>query len=144
MLHGIGSGEYKFGSPVTGHGTHAGASMVIFERDCRVFLHLGYTDMRKAINGLSAMAISSQPGGDSISLHGKLFVFCGKRKNRIKILYWDQNGFCLWQKRLGTDRFFWPQHASEVREVSSEQLSWLLRGVDFTRAHASKTFQRLG
>ena len=65
----------------------------------RVYLAVGITDMRKAINGLSIM-VEQHLSKDPFS--GDLFVFCNRRQNMIKILYWDKNGFCLWHKRLST------------------------------------------
>jgi len=86
----------------------------------RVYLAIGSTDMRKAINGLFS---------------GDLFVFCNRRRNMIKILYWDKNGFCLWQKRLEEHRFQWPRSAEEVVMIGPRQLEWLLDGLDYTSAH---------
>ena len=63
----------------------------------KVFLALGATDMRKSINGLSLL-VSEHLKLDPFS--GSIFVFCNKKKNMLKILYWDTNGFCLWYKRL--------------------------------------------
>ena len=98
----------------------------------RVFLKPGATDMRKSINGLSALAQEAM-GGDPFS--GNLFVFCNRRRRILKILYWDRNGFCLWLKRLEEHKFKWPRTAEECEEITSEQLNWLLRGLDFRVAH---------
>jgi transposase len=70
----------------------------------RVYLAIGSTDMRKAINGLSIL-VEQHLCKDPFS--GDLFVFCNRRRNMIKIFYWDKNGFCLWQKRLEEHRFQW-------------------------------------
>ena len=51
----------------------------------------------------------------------------------IKILYWDRNGFCLWQKRLEKERFPWPETTAEVKEIQIRQLRWLLDGLDLSR-----------
>jgi len=77
----------------------------------RVWLVLGATDMRKAINGLSLM-VADRLGQDAFS--GYLFAFCNRGRTIIKILYWDRNGFCLWQKQLEKHRFTWPESESEV------------------------------
>lgn len=98
----------------------------------QVYLALGVTDMRKQINGLSILVeqhLSMNP------FSGDLFVFCNRRRNMIKILYWDKNGFCLWHKRLEEHKFQWPKSKKEVLTVGSRELSWLLDGLDFTRAH---------
>lgn len=97
----------------------------------RIYLRPGRTDMRKAINGLSQMVEQEM---DMASMNGDLFLF-SNGKRLLKILYWDRNGFCLWQKRLEADRFPWPGETSEVRELTLAELRWLLDGIDFFRAH---------
>lgn len=101
-------------------------------KNARVYLAIGSTDMRKAINGLSIM-VEQHFGQDPFS--GDLFVFCNRRRNIIKILYWDRNGFCIWHKRLERHRFYWPQSAEEVVMIGPKELEWLLDGLDFTSAH---------
>jgi transposase len=93
-----------------------------------VFLHREPVDMRKAINGLSEMVFSAGMG----ELMGPyLFVFCGKRRDVIKVLYFDHSGFALWQKRLEKDKFPWPRKRLEtVVELRPEQFEWLLDGYD--------------
>jgi transposase len=97
-----------------------------------VYVAIGITDMRKQINGLSILveqSLSMNP------FSGDLFVFCNRRRNMIKILYWDKNGFCVWHKRLEEHQFKWPRSAEEVVIIDSRQLNWLLDGLDFTSAH---------
>jgi transposase len=98
----------------------------------KVYLWTGQTDMRKSINTLSILVQESMrmdPFSESI------FLFCNRSKRIIKALYWERNGFCLWQKKLEEHRFHWPQSAPEAREITPEQLAWLLSGLDFTGAH---------
>ena len=93
-----------------------------------VFIHRDPVDMRKAINGLSAL-VDIERMGNLMEPH--LFVFIGRRRDVIKILYFDKSGFCLWQKRLERERFPWPKkHSSEVVHISTSQLEWLLQGYD--------------
>jgi transposase len=99
----------------------------------KVYLALGSTDMRKAINGLSIF-VEDKLEMDPFS--GHLFVFCNRRRNMVKILYWDRNGFCLWQKRLEKDRFIWPRFADDAMEIDHRSLSWLLEGLDLYRVKA--------
>jgi len=108
----------------------------------RVWLVLGATDMRKAINGLSLM-VADHFGFDAFS--GQLFVFCNRVRTIIKILYWDRNGFCLWQKRLEKHRFTWPESESEVLELGTRELYWLLDGLDplQTRGHQELAYSTL-
>jgi transposase len=99
----------------------------------KVYLALGVTDMRKAINGLSIL-VQDKLLLDPFS--GHVFVFCNRGRNRVKILYWDRNGFCLWQKRLEKDRFIWPAFADDAMEIDARRLSWLLEGLDLYRVRA--------
>lgn len=101
----------------------------------KVFLCLGATDMRKQINGLSILA------AEHLSLDpfaGSLFVFCNRRRDIIKILYWDVNGFCLWQKRLEKDRYKWPASKRQALEITTRELQWLLSGLSIKELQAHK------
>ena len=93
----------------------------------KVYLGLGWTDMRKSIDGLSIL-VSEHLEQDPLS--GHFFVFCNRRRTILKILYWDRNGFCLWHKRLEVDQFRWPESIEEVHKITSRQLRWLLEGLD--------------
>jgi len=101
----------------------------------RTYLALGSTDMRKSINGLSVLVEGQL---DLVPFSGHLFVFCNRRRNIIKILYWDRNGFCLWHKRLEKHRFKWPVTADEVIEIGQRELNWLLDGLTIRQADAHK------
>lgn len=92
----------------------------------RVYLGLGNTDMRKSINTLSVLVEGAM---ELDPFSGHLFGFCNRRRNIVKILYWDRNGFCLWQKRLEKDKFHWPESREEVLEIDQRQLNWLLEGL---------------
>lgn len=94
--------------------------------ELKVFLAVGATDMRKSINGLSILV------ADHMELDpftGHLYAFCNRKRDIIKILYWDRNGFCLWHKRLEKDRFAWPESQEEVLDLDARQLNWLLDGL---------------
>lgn len=93
----------------------------------KVYLAVGVTDMRKAIDGLSIL-VSRQLALDPFS--GHLFAFSNRRRTMVKLLFWDRNGFWLFQKRLERQRFRWPESKSEVLEMSARELSWLLDGLD--------------
>ncbi len=101
--------------------------MLTLSSGIRVYLAIGNTDMRKAINGLSIL-VESRFLLDPFS--GNLFVFTNRRRNILKVLYWDRNGFCLWQKRLEKHRFRWPESCDTVVEIEGRELSWLLEGLD--------------
>ena len=97
----------------------------------RVYLHRAPIDMRKQRSGLAALVqevIKVDPFSSAI------FLFIGKRYDRIKILWWDRNGFVVWYKRLERDRFHWPRYREEaVLTLTGEQLNWLLDGYDVWR-----------
>ncbi len=101
----------------------------------KVYLALGNTDMRKSINGLSII-VESRFNLDPFS--GHLFVFCNRRKNNIKVLYWDRNGFCLWQKRLEKERFRWPDGGEEIMVIEERELMWLMEGLEVKQGKAHK------
>ncbi len=101
--------------------------MIYLPANVRVFLAPGGTDMRKAINSLSILvegALRLDP------FSGHLFAFCNQARTILKVLYWDRNGFCLWQKRLEKHRFKWPQSRDEVMEIGTRELSFILEGLD--------------
>ena len=96
-----------------------------------VYLCRDSVDFRKGINGL-AVLVEDVLGENPFNT--QLFVFCNRRRNRIKILYWERSGFCLWQKRLEKARFHWPRRAdSDVVNLTGQQLNWLLDGYDVMR-----------
>jgi transposase len=106
----------------------------------KIFIRPGATDMRKAINGL-AIAVQEEMSLDPLS--GALFLFTNKQRRILKALYWDQNGFCLWQKRLEKHRFPWPGTEEAARTVTFEELSMLLKGIDFWNAHESLKYSEI-
>jgi transposase len=111
--------------------------MISVQENIRIYLKLGRTDFRKSVNGLSVM-VETTMKLDPFS--GNLFVFCNKGRNRLKILYYDRNGFCLWYKRLEEDKFRWPKMDDDILEIKAEELTWLLRGLDFKSAHHNKNY----
>lgn len=101
-----------------------------------VFIHRDPVDMRKAINGLSAI-VEAAKMGQMMGPH--LFVFSGRRRNTIKVLYFDRSGFALWQKRLEADKFAWPKkHSNDVVHISTERFQWLLDGYDIWKMRPFK------
>lgn len=93
-----------------------------------VFLHRDSVDMRKQINGLSEI-VQLAKMGDLMGSY--LFVFAGRRRDIIKVLYFDRSGFALWMKRLEKDKFPWPRKATDATvRLTPEQFSWLLSGYD--------------
>ena len=104
-----------------------------------IYLHRGFVDFRKSINGLSVI-VEEEMGLDVFGLF--LFIFCNRGRNRLKVLYWDESGFALWYKRLEEDKFKWPRKMDdEVIEVNEQELRWLLSGYDFWKMTPHKKLQ---
>lgn len=108
-----------------------------------VYLCREPVDFRRQINGLSAMvegelALNAFEGN-------ALFIFINRHHDRLKILYWDRNGFCLWHKRLEQGHFAWPGAGASrsVCELTERELEWLLAGFDpwALNAHKSLNYQ---
>jgi transposase len=100
--------------------------------DVEVYLCRDIVDMRKSINGLSLLVeetLELDPFAPC------LFVFCNRKRDKIKLLYWERSGFVLWYKRLEKQRFPWPRREGEAATVSltGEELNWLLDGIDIFR-----------
>lgn len=101
----------------------------------RVWLAPGATDMRKSIDGLAALV---KHGMGREPTEPAVFVFCGRRRDRIKLLYWDINGFWLLYKRLESGKFRWPSPGAEAVMLSKRQLSWLLDGLQVEQRQAHR------
>jgi len=108
--------------------------MIALPAGVQVWLAAGATDMRKGFDGLAAL-VPQRLAEDPFS--GQLFVFRGRRGDRLKILWWDGDGLCLFAKRLERGRFVWPQAASGTVSLSGAQLSMLLEGIDWRRPERS-------
>ena len=109
-------------------------------KNARIYIKPGHTDMRKSVNSLSAVVENELRLNPFID---GLFAFCDRKKDIVKLLYWERNGFCIWYKRLEKDRFPWPQSEDSARELTPEQLRWLLDGIDFRRAHRDLKYSRV-
>ena len=93
-----------------------------------VFLYRDVVDFRKSINGLSVLVEQQM---QLSPLDGSVYVFCNKRRDKLKILYWDKTGFALWYKRLEKDKFKWPRQLNgQTFQLTEQQLHWLLNGFD--------------
>jgi transposase len=105
-----------------------------------VHLHRGTIDFRKSINGLAGV-VEHELGLSAFA--NAVFVFANRRRDRIKILGWDVNGFWLLHKRLESERFVWPRAQQEVIELTVQQLHWLLQGMDIQamQTHRALSFK---
>jgi len=100
-----------------------------------IYIVCGYTDMRKSIDGLCAIVedkLHKDPRGNAI------FLFCGRRCDRIKILLWESDGFVLLYKRLSAvqGRYRWPRNKDEVRSLTWREFDWLMSGIDIEQPKA--------
>ena len=109
----------------------------------RVYPACGSTDIRKSIDGLAAIV---QAGFHLDPFASALFVFCNRQQNKLKILYWETNGFWLYYRRLERGTFRWPTDASAgARHINRRQLRWLLDGLSLEQqqAHPEVTARRV-
>ena len=100
-----------------------------------IYMVCGYTDMRKAIDGLCAVVketVKRDPKENA------LFLFCGKRCDRIKALLWEGDGFVLLYKRLEVKegRYRWPRNSKEARNLTWQEFDWLMSGLDIEQPKA--------
>ncbi len=103
--------------------------------NCPVYLACGYTDLRRGIDGLASI-VQEQFKLDPFSK--KLFLFCGRRRDRIKGLYWEGDGFLLLYKRLESGSFQWPRNKTEAMEITEQQYRWLMEGLSVEQPKALK------
>lgn len=96
-----------------------------------VYLATGATDLRRGIDSLSAL-IQSQFGMDPFASN-TLFLFCGRRSDRIKGLLWEGDGFLLLTKRLEAGRYQWPRTRQEALSITPEQFTWLMQGLSIVQ-----------
>lgn len=115
--------------------------MFRFDEVLKVYLHREPIDFRLNINGL-ALLVEKALGLDPFA--PALYVFSNRRRNRVKILAWERNGFWLLLKRLEQDRFIWPA-ADVAPTVTVEQLHWLLEGIDIAvvQRHPQRLYERV-
>jgi transposase len=117
--------------------------MIAFGTHTLVYLVAGATDMRKQIDGLAGLVID-QLQADPFSSH--LFVFCNRGRDKLKLLFWHNNGFWLCYRRLERQRFWWPDaRGAGPLTLSLRELSWLLEGLNPQRisAHQRAEFNLL-
>ncbi len=93
-----------------------------------IYIVCGYTDMRRSIDGLCAIV------QDRLCMDPRqraLYLFCGKRCDRLKSLLWEGDGFLLLYKRMEAQgRFRWPRNSDEVRSLTWQQFGWLMSGLE--------------
>ena len=113
--------------------------MLTWPPTVRIFVSTQPTDMRRSFDGL-AMMTRENMGQDPLS--GHLFVFFNRRGDRVKIMFWDRSGYCIWYKRLEQGVFRMPQSIVNTPnpEVEVTDLSLILEGIDLSSARRRKRF----
>ena len=101
----------------------------------KYFIICGHTDMRAGIERLRSL-VSQKHGLNPYE--SCAFFFCGRRKDRLKVLVWEGDGFCLLYKRFEDGSLKWPKDADEAREITSRQLRWLLDGLTIDPKYYTK------
>ena len=96
-----------------------------------VYLRVGNTDLRKGIDGLAAL-ITSEFRLDPYD--GSLFLFCGRRTDRLKAICYEDDGFVLLYKRLARGHFRWPRNKDDMQDITKEQYEALMKGWEITPA----------
>ena len=100
--------------------------MLDFSRVQNYYIACGYTDMRKQIDGL--VAVVELQFKQKLN-ESSIFLFCGRRADRIKALYWDGTGYVLLYKRLQEKRFQWPRNEQELKLLTKQEFRWLMEGL---------------
>lgn len=111
--------------------------MLTIPPSVKIFVAAKPADMRRGFDGLAALV---REVFDEDPLNGHLFVFCNKRADRVKILWWDRSGFCLWYKRIERGRFRFPASERSHIQMEAATLSLILEGIDLTHAKHRRRF----
>lgn len=91
-----------------------------------IYIVCGYTDLRYGIDSLAAIIETKYHL--PLFVPGTLFLFCGRKSNKIKGLVWEGDGFLLFTKRIESGHFKWPRHSADAKRLSSKQFEWLMNG----------------
>lgn len=113
--------------------------MIHLPASVRVYLCLTACDMRKSFDGLHAL-VREHLELDAFA--GHLFVFTSRRRDRVKILYWDRDGFAIWSKRLEEGTYAVPYGEGSRREITAQELAAILSGIDLQQATRRKRYRR--
>ena len=115
--------------------------MIHLPASVRVYLATSPCDMRRSFDGLHAL-VNAVMQMDAFA--GHLFVFSNRRRDRVKILYWDRDGFAVWAKRLEQGTYAMPfgDEPERRREITAQELGALLSGIDLSQAKRRKRYHR--
>jgi transposase len=104
----------------------------------QVYLYPQPIDFRKSFRGISAI-VECELGHNPFA--GHLYAFTNKQRNKIKCLFWENNGFVLYYKSLEEDKFIWPKSHDELMTLTGQQINWLLDGLDISAMNGHKKLQ---
>ena len=107
--------------------------MIDLNKVCNYYVACGYTDLRRCIDGLASI-VHLQYGKEL--KEDSLFLFCGRRTDRIKALYWSGDGYVLLYKRLNNGEFQWPRNAEQLRKLDPQAFRWLMEGLKIDQPKA--------
>ena len=113
--------------------------MVDLSRVTNYYVACGYTDLRRGIDGLASIVMLQY--GKELK-EDSLFLFCGRRTDRIKALYWSGDGYVLIYKRLSNGSFQWPRTAEELRLIDAQSFRWLMEGLRIDQPKAIRKWKR--
>jgi len=115
--------------------------MLLPEFGVRLWLYTPPTDMRKSFDGLSALVRQKLAEAPT---SGQLFVFINRRRTQLKVLYFEQGGYCLWSKRLEQGRFHFNTHKGDKQHLSWTDLKLIIEGIDLASVRRFKRHQKGG
>ena len=101
----------------------------------QVYLYCQPVDFRESFRGLSAI-VECELGRNPFE--GHWYAFTNRQRNKIKCLFWEDNGFVLYYKSLAEEKFKWPRHHEEVMTLTGQQINWLLDGYDISAMQGHK------
>lgn len=107
----------------------------------KIYLKCGHTDMRRGIDGLAGVV--QEELGLKVCDKSAMFIFCGRKKDRYKILYWEGDGFTLLYKRIEKGRLKWPKESEKYIELSSQEFRWLTEGLAIHQRSANKRVESI-
>ncbi len=111
-----------------------------FNCSCPIYIACGYTDLRRGIDGLATIVEAQFKMNP---FQKAMFLFCGRRRDRLKALYWEGDGFLLLYKRLEHGSFQWPRSKNEVKALTPQQYRWLMEGLKIEQPKANKAISGL-
>lgn len=113
--------------------------MVDLSKIDKIYIAVGYSDLRRGIDGYASIIQNTFKLNPQT---GSLFMFCGRRADRIKCLYWDKDGYILLYKRLEGGQYQWPRTEEELKEITPQQFRWLMEGLSIYQKRVIQPVQK--